>query len=227
MENMVVSGALLVVILLLFLVVYENSTLLRGIGSRLGRIVRRRKQDEAGDEQDPGMVSIAAEENTVDDEPTQPDPLEAALERVSRLEEGMAKVSEDTQGISEDMKDVVGALRISIDGLTSRLDQVDGAMAEIHLTVGPLPQNVQDATDKIEEVSNRLEAVSSDLQRTLGYAIQKVFKCESCGSEGLVASQVLCSKCGKESWWGWWPTNEDRVENDVESEGNPAEKIEG
>jgi len=227
MENMVVSAALLVVILLLFLVVYENSTLLRGIGGRLRRIVKRRKKDDVGDEEDPGMVSIAAEENTVDDEPTQPDPLETALERIGRLEEAMAKVSEDTQGISEDMKDVVGALRISIDGLISRLDQVDGAMADIHLTVGPLPQNVQDATVSIEEVSNRLQAISSDLQRTLGYAIQKMFKCQSCGSQGLVASQILCSKCGNESWWGWWPRNEDRVENEVESEGTPVEEIGG
>ncbi len=218
---MVVFGALIVVILLLFLVVYENSTLLRGIGSWLGRMVRRRNQA------DQVVALITAGDSAVEDDSAPPDPLEAALDRISRLEKEVTEISERTQGISEDMKDVVGALRISIDGLTSRLDQVDGAMADIHLTVKPLPQNVQDATDGIQEVSSRVERISADLQRTLGYAIQKVFKCQSCGSEGFVANQVLCSKCGNESWWGWWPRNEDRVENEVKSEGNPVEEIGG
>ena len=228
MENMIVSGALVVVIFLLFLVVCENSTFLRGFGSRLGTMIKWwKKDDDAGDEENAGMASVAAEENIVNDEPPHSDPLEAALERISRLEEGMAKVSEDTQGISEDMKDVVGALRISIDGLTSRLDQVDGAMEDAHLTIDPLPQNIQDVTVKTEEISKRLEGISDDLHRTLGFAIQKLFKCESCNSEGLVASQVLCSKCGKESWWGWWPMNESMAENEVSSQENPVEKIEG
>ena len=57
-----------------------------------------------------------------------------------------------------------------------------------------------------------MESISTELKRTLGYGIQKTFKCDSCGSEGFVASQVICSKCGTGSMWGWWPTDEEAAE---------------
>lgn len=30
------------------------------------------------------------------------------------------------------------------------------------------------------------------------------FSCE-CGAKGMVANHIKCTKCGKETWWGWWP----------------------
>ena len=32
--------------------------------------------------------------------------------------------------------------------------------------------------------------------------------CKGCGSKGLIATLVKCTKCGRETYWGWWPKKE-------------------
>ena len=217
----------------------------RGIVGWL-RGMMRRGGKPAVEQEDPVMALINTVQNAVDDLKSRLAPIEAALDKTGQLEGELTKVSEATQMLSENMQEVIGALRASIDGLESRLDQInpdrmgetedeetknkvkqlEEAVEDINNTVRSLPQDIQNNVNSIREVNNRLEVISADLRRTLGYGIQKTFKCGSCGSEGLVASQVICSKCGKESWWGWWPKNEELAEHEGEATEMEAESAE-
>lgn len=175
------------------------------------------KQDEAI------MTLVDTMQREVDD-------LKNRLDKLDQLEDGLEKVSEVTQKLSDDRHEVIESLRTSIDGLEGRLEeigcdhaqaspahveetkgrieQLEHDLADINDIVIPLPQVIQSNADSVREVRNRLEVISTNLQRTLGYDIQRTFGCKACGSEGLVATQVVCSKCGNEGWWGWWPKEE-------------------
>ena len=184
--------------------------------------------------------------DTVGDLASRLSQAEAALGQIDQLESGLAKAGEDIEIISEDMKDVIGSLRVSIDGLESRLDQVNAvqqeggkgevkaeetkdeqarekvkqleeAVTEMSTRVASLPQDVKNNVDSIRSANERLDVITANLQSTIGYGIQRTFKCDSCGTEGLVANQIICSQCGHESWWGWWPRKEEPEEKQAES----------
>ena len=70
---------------------------------------------------------------------------------------------------------------------------------------------------KYDEVINRLSVIevaqvkfvsftdlSGRLAGTPTLGLQHRFKCE-CGESGYVALQIQCTKCGRKSWWGWFP----------------------
>lgn len=104
-----------------------------------------------------------------------------------------------------------------------RLKSLEKAVGDMADTLRSLPDDVRralsssrKAAGEAEELGKRLEIISSNLQMTLGYGIKKAFRCDSCGSQGFVASRVVCSKCGTASWWGWWPVNEEIAENDAD-----------
>jgi len=210
----------------------ESQSIIKRIVGKLRGMLRRRKKSE-GDQGDSAVDPVGLLQNTVDDLVKRLAQAEAALNKISQLEKGLAKVSEDTTVLSEDFKDVLGSVRVSIDKLESRLEkvaasqtgqtddkgsvddskvrigQLEADIANIVATLGSIPPKVQNTEMDIREINSRLESISMDIQRTLGYGIQKTFKCGSCGSEGFVASQVVCSKCGTGSMWGWWPPNEE------------------
>ncbi len=307
MESIVISAALLFVMLLLFVVVYDNNATLRGFLGRRSRVGHRRKKDnslapqeeeketseapifdtleestpstqrgnmqvlesqtdvtaetpkaksggvfrrfrgtrqsgkKSHEEQVSAMMTsldaLRSEMEQLSDRVTQ---AEQASDKIDQLEQALAKVAEDTQTFSEDFKDVLGSLRASIDGLESQLAQIcadqpatgeseatpdqdtlerigrlEDALETFNAAISVFPQELQGVQENIGQISSRVETITTDLHRTLGYAIQKEFKCASCGSEGLVASQVICSKCGTGSMWGWWPGNQDTTESET------------
>ena len=53
-------------------------------------------------------------------------------------------------------------------------------------------------------VTRELEAITSNLGSSIGYRAKEVFKCNSCQSEGRVAS-IFSTQCGQDRWVGWWP----------------------
>lgn len=116
------------------------------------------------------------------------------------------------------------AARAELDEETrGRIKSLEKAVADMAETIRSLPDDVRralsnsrKAAGEAEELGKRLEIISSNLQMTLGYGIKKAFRCDSCGSQGFVASRVVCSKCGTASWWGWWPVNEETAENDAD-----------
>jgi hypothetical protein len=51
----------------------------------------------------------------------------------------------------------------------------------------------------------KMEIAMAEAQQNRGPNINKMFHCDSCESHGLVAFSSKCTKCGKQTWWGWWP----------------------
>ncbi len=114
-----------------------------------------------------------------------------------------------------------------------RIKALEKAVADMADTVRSLPDDVRraltnsrKAAGEAEEIGKRLEVISSNLQMTLGYGIKKAFRCDSCGSQGFVASRVVCSKCGTPSWWGWWPVTEESPESDSEESPETPDELE-
>ncbi len=66
-------------------------------------------------------------------------------------------------------------------------------------------QKVQAMAKRVLELSEEVKSISAKLRCTLAYDVYHSFKCDSCSSQGLVATVLRCTKCGHESWRGWWP----------------------
>ena len=77
--------------------------------------------------------------------------------------------------------------------------------AQGRAAVGPIAQNFPAVVKQLQELTSRMESVMGDLQATPVYNARKSFACGSCGAHGQVAVPVLCTQCGKQTWWGWWP----------------------
>jgi len=49
-----------------------------------------------------------------------------------------------------------------------------------------------------------VDDLNSRLKGTPVLGLKQRFKCD-CGASGFVAVHIQCTKCGRESWWGWHP----------------------
>jgi hypothetical protein len=75
---------------------------------------------------------------------------------------------------------------------------------------GSLENEVQELDSRVqvlEAVVAELYDIGDRLDGTPALGLRHRFKCE-CGASGLVALHVRCTKCGRESYWGWWPEKE-------------------
>jgi hypothetical protein len=72
---------------------------------------------------------------------------------------------------------------------------------------GSLESNVEEFQSRVE-VLETIVAELCDIENRLAgtptLGLKHLFKC-NCGASGLVALHIQCTKCGKETWWGWWP----------------------
>ncbi len=50
----------------------------------------------------------------------------------------------------------------------------------------------------------QLVYLEGEVENTPASGLKREFKCD-CGSSGEIAVAVKCTKCDKETWWGWWP----------------------
>lgn len=84
--------------------------------------------------------------------------------------------------------------------------QIERTIAEAKATMANQPpQDFQTVVSQLQELCARVDGISEKLQSTAGYDIGKIFRCNSCDSQGTVAMRVKCTDCGRENWWGWWP----------------------
>jgi len=49
-----------------------------------------------------------------------------------------------------------------------------------------------------------VEDLESYLDGIPALGLRHRFKCD-CGASGFVAVRIECTKCGRETWWGWFP----------------------
>ena len=75
--------------------------------------------------------------------------------------------------------------------------------------VQPRPGSLEDKVRQIESRVEALEAISAELEDietrldgTPALGLKHHFKCD-CGVSGSVALHIKCTKCGRETYWGW------------------------
>ena len=87
-----------------------------------------------------------------------------------------------------------------------RIAQLERGLTETNSAVRLMHHDMQMMAGQVQLVSSRVEGILSNLKATLGYRAQSSYVCASCRTTGEVAAQVKCTHCGKENWWGWWPS---------------------
>ena len=83
-----------------------------------------------------------------------------------------------------------------------------------HVETAPVPPKLGSLESKIRQLESRVEAlealgadlddVETRINGTPALGLKYHFKC-SCGASGYVAVRIKCTKCGRETWWGWHP----------------------
>lgn len=70
------------------------------------------------------------------------------------------------------------------------------------------PSEVEILRATVADLRNRLDRIEATVMKSQKVSrcdIKKMFHCDSCNSQGMVALYTKCTNCGKENWWGWWP----------------------
>jgi len=57
-------------------------------------------------------------------------------------------------------------------------------------------------------VEGRLDEVASEVSGNPLSGAKYQITCKGCGSRGYIAAAIKCTKCGHETYWGWFPTKE-------------------
>lgn len=111
--------------------------------------------------------------------------------------------------------DALKKIQATVAELSQRITNMETSIRSLSLG----EQKVPDVKTSIQQLSLRLKAIMKDLQKTRSqvgaitrgleatpdYGICSDFICESCHSQGFVATPTRCTKCGREGWRGWWP----------------------
>ena len=88
-----------------------------------------------------------------------------------------------------------------------RLQQKQSETADYGAAILQLEEKLEATARHLREMDGRVTTVSRKLQDTPSYGVRGDFTCESCGAHGLTAVPLRCTSCGKEGWWGWWPSH--------------------
>lgn len=67
-------------------------------------------------------------------------------------------------------------------------------------------KTVLERLSRIEEV---IKILNEKLSGTPLLGLRKKFKCDECEEAGWVAIRIECTKCEKETWYGWFPEEEE------------------
>jgi len=100
----------------------------------------------------------------------------------------------------------VESLKKTIVELTGRLSKLEGIISRFDQLEKKLDSNNgASSTAAINGLDARIAAIEAGLKDSLNYKIRQKFECGNCHTKGFVAVNVRCTKCGKETWSGWYP----------------------
>ncbi len=104
------------------------------------------------------------------------------------------------------------ALRGTVDQLGARLRAVEEAVGRLSSQPGTAGGAPSASTDTVRQLQQQLQALNdtmntvlASLPNTVGFRAHETFVCSECNTQGLVATRLNCTACGKENWWGWFP----------------------
>lgn len=120
----------------------------------------------------------------------------------NRLKTGKQGNSAEGERHQQDNIKIINDMRGSqVTDFSSRLDRVESTIAKLE----SMDDVVNQVSLELQDANKRFEAIENTLKATVGYNIRRTFECSSCMTKGVVAIKVTCAKCGKDTWWGWWP----------------------
>jgi len=121
------------------------------------------------------------------------------ITRVSRrLRQEKHKPTDDltkTENVVSGVGETAVVTNNAIAALESRLAAMDSDLKKLKEQTSELQEAVLEAVTS--------EDLKEQLSGTIGLGLKQRFECQ-CGATGFVAMRVRCTKCGRESWWGWF-----------------------
>lgn len=63
---------------------------------------------------------------------------------------------------------------------------------------------IETQVEVLKAIGASVQAIEARMEGTPALGLKQRFECE-CGASGFVALHIQCTKCGKETWWGWPP----------------------
>lgn len=155
-------------------------------------------QTVSAEQPDPVAVQVAATETAVP--PAGPEAPGPASEAATPHGAAPAPEPDAVARVPE-----VSARAEKLESSIARLESLEKGVTELSDRVRSLSEQLKTATDRTQEMGGQIETISADLASTPGYGAQRTFQCGACGSSGVVAYQLMCTSCGDENWYGWWP----------------------
>lgn len=125
--------------------------------------------------------------------PTAPPPAPVPPPSDDALKKIQATVAELSQRITN--------VETGIRSLSSR----DQGVPDVKAPIQQLSLRLEATMKDLRKIRSQVGAITKGLEATPDYGIRSDFICESCHSQGFVATPTRCTKCGREGWWGWWP----------------------
>jgi hypothetical protein len=65
-------------------------------------------------------------------------------------------------------------------------------------------RNLETQVKILKTIESSVQAIEARIEGTPALGLKQHFKCQ-CGTSGLVALHIQCTKCGRKTWWGWFP----------------------
>lgn len=93
-----------------------------------------------------------------------------------------------------------------IEAAMGKLEELQKTVRDANAILRKQPQDFQAVVNELHEVSDQVEEIFEKLRNIPVYDMREIFQCNVCDSHGLCAIRVKCTECGRENWWGWWPT---------------------
>jgi len=94
--------------------------------------------------------------------------------------------------------------RTQVKSYSQALAALPANMALADERLASMESEIQDLQNQLEVLSMSVDEIESRLDGTPALGLKHRFTC-SCGAPGFVALRIQCTKCQRETWWGWFP----------------------
>lgn len=112
--------------------------------------------------------------------------------------------SDEIAGLQKNIADLSGQVS-KLTAAMQTITQLEEKVKQLEAVIKFMSDSNRTLKGRVDEISNVLEMLRDEKSDN---TLFEGFKCSHCRSEGLLALYVKCTKCGKESWMGWWPDEE-------------------
>jgi len=95
---------------------------------------------------------------------------------------------------------------LKIEECLKKLELLDQKIGIIWKVLGLPADSSQPFKSEIDTIKKYIHELAQRASTESGCNMLRNFQCDNCNSVNLVAIKTKCTKCGKENWLGWWPS---------------------